>query len=84
VDAKKHTAAFNFSATGDVTSMQCALVRVPTAKKGKTPTLPAPSYNTCTTPETYRHLKAGTYVFYVRAVGPGGDAAPVSHRFKIA
>jgi hypothetical protein len=29
-------------------------------------------------------LKAGKYVFYVRAVGPGGTQAPaVSERFKV-
>jgi hypothetical protein len=84
VNSKKHKATFTFTATGDSTSLQCALVHVPKAKHGKKPRLPAPSYGTCTSPKTYADLKRGTYVFDVRAVGPGGtDATPASDRFTI-
>jgi len=84
VNAKKHTATFSFTGNGDVTSLQCALVHIPAAKHGKKPPTPAPSYATCTSPKSYTHLKAGSYVFYARAVGPGGTSTAASHRFTVS
>jgi uncharacterized repeat protein (TIGR02543 family) len=86
VSAKKKTARFNFSANSTVTSYKCALSRVPKpTKHHKHPTAPTPSYSTCTPPKTYKHLKAGTYVFYVRAIAPDGNTGtPSSERINIA
>jgi hypothetical protein len=45
---------------------------------------PAPSYAACSSPAAFTNLKAGSYVFYVRAVGPGGvDPSPPSYSFTI-
>ena len=79
VSSAKHTAKFVFKATGTATGFQCALVR---AAKGKHPKL---AYRGCRSPASYRHLKVGSYTFYVRAVGPGGtDPTPAHHAFRIA
>jgi len=81
LNSHKHRATFTLAATGALTGYQCALVKVPSGKHRRTP---APSYGSCSTPQIYKHLKAGKYVFYVRAVGPGGTQAPaVPDRFKI-
>jgi hypothetical protein len=42
-------------------------------------------YSSCGSSKTFKRLKAGTYVFYVRAVGPGGaDKIPATYKFKIS
>jgi hypothetical protein len=77
-----HTAKFNFGATGNETSFECALVKLP---KGKHKRPPKPSYAPCVPPKTYKNLKAATYVFYVRAVGLGGiDQTPARHKFTVS
>ena len=82
VSSRHHSAKFTFAATGDATRFQCALVREPKAKHKKAP---KPSYSKCSSPKTYKHLKRGSYEFFLRAVGPGGtDATPATHRFKIS
>jgi hypothetical protein len=90
INSKKHTAKFTFSATGTATSFECAILRKATAKhkkgkKGKQHvTAPIPVYTPCTSPKTYKHLKAGSYTFYVSAIGPGGtDSTPATKAFKI-
>jgi hypothetical protein len=81
VGRHSRSAKFTFKAVGDTTSFQCVLVRVPRGKHAKTP---APHYATCGVSKTYTHLAKGTYVFFVRAVGPGGaDKTPATHRFTI-
>ena len=77
-----HSAKFRFRATGDSTGFECALVRKPTRKGAKTP---SPVYSSCGSSKTFKGLKAGSYVLYVRAVGPGGaDKTPATYRFKIS
>ena len=81
INSKHHSATFRFKATGKATGFRCALVRKPTRKHAKTP---APRYTKCRSPKTFKHLKAGSYVLRVRAVGPGGvDKTPATYRFKI-
>jgi hypothetical protein len=81
ISSKHHSAKFTITASGDTTSFECALVRLPHAKHAKTP---KPHYGTCGTSKSYSRLKDGRYVFYVRAIGPGGtQASPATHSFKI-
>jgi hypothetical protein len=80
IDSHRHSATFMFKATGAVTSYQCALVKLPTG----TPYRPALRYHACATPKHYPHLTKGSYMFFVRAVGPGGtDKAPATRDFTI-
>ena len=56
-------------------------IRKPARKGAKAP---SPRYAPCGTPKTFKHLQTGSYVFYVRAVGPGGpDKTPATYRFKM-
>ena len=81
ISSKLFSAKFRFKATGASWGFRCALVRVPTRKGAKTP---SPKYSGCGSTKTFKHLKPGSYVLYVRAVGPGGvDASPVRYTFKI-
>jgi hypothetical protein len=74
-------ARFRFRASGKVTGFQCALVRA--AGRARAPT-PVPAYAPCRSPKALAHLRPASYVFFVRAVGPGGaDPTPVSYPFKI-
>jgi hypothetical protein len=82
VSSRRHTATFRFTATGDWTRFQCALIRLPTRKGAKTP---SPRYSSCGSPKTFTHLKAGRYRLRVRAVGPGGaDKSPAVYGFRMA
>jgi hypothetical protein len=80
ISSRHRTAKFRFKASGKSTGFRCALVRVPTRKHAKTP---SPKYVACGSSKTFKHLKLGKYVLYVRAVGPGGTRSPVVYRFKI-
>jgi hypothetical protein len=81
VSSKNHSATFRFKATGKSTGFRCALVRKPTRKGAKTP---KPKYVVCGSSKTFKHLKAGSFVLYVRAIGPGGvDKSPATYKFKI-
>jgi hypothetical protein len=81
INSKAHSATFRFKARGKATGFRCALVRRPTRKGAKTP---APKYSACRSPKTFKHLKVGKYVFYVRAVGPRVvNKTPASYGFKI-
>ena len=47
-------------------------------------TTPSPKYSSCGSTKTFKHLKAGSYKLYVRAVGPGGtDKTPATYTFKV-
>ena len=63
-----------------VEGFRCALVLVPIGKHARTP---KPKYVACGSSKTFKHLKIGKYVLYVRAVGPGGTKSPIVYRFKI-
>ena len=80
ISSRLRTAKFKFKATGKSTGFRCALVRLPISKHAKTP---APKYVACGSSKTFKHLKIGKYVLYVRAVGPGGTRSPIVYRFKI-
>jgi len=81
VSSHDHRATFRFKATGTASRFECALVRKPTRRGARTP---APKYVSCRSPKTFTRLEAGSYVLYVRAVGPGGaDKTPASYEFKI-
>ena len=81
ISSKLRSAKFRFKATGLSTGFRCALVRLPSRKGAKTP---SPRYSRCASTKTFSGLKAGSYVVYVRAVGPGGaDGSPARHTFKI-
>ena len=80
ISSKHHTAKFVFKATGASTGFRCALVRLPTRKGAKQP---SPKYAVCGSLKTFKHLKAGRYVLYVRAIGPGGVRSPIIFRFSI-
>jgi hypothetical protein len=81
VSSHARSAKFSFTAHGDVTGYQCALVRA----HGPHSTFASPRYGACRSPKSYRHLGAGRYRFTVRAVGLGGaDPRPPSHTFTIA
>jgi len=81
IDAGRHTAAFRFRATGASSGIRCALVHAATAT-GVASKLP--HYAPCSSPLRVRDLRAGSYVLYVRAVGPGGpDPDPVTYRFAL-
>jgi hypothetical protein len=81
ISSRLRSARFRFKATGAATGFRCALVRLPSRKGAKTP---SPRYSRCASTKTFSGLKAGSYVVYVRAVGPGGaDGSPARHTFKI-
>jgi len=81
ISSKAHSAKFRFQATGKSSGFECALVRKPAGRHAKTP---SPKYSSCGSKKTFEHLKAGSYVLYVRAVGPGGtDKTPATYSFKI-
>ena len=80
ISSRHRTATFRFKASGKSTGFRCALVLVPTRKHAKTP---APKYVACGSTKTFKHLKIGKYILYVRAVGPGGTRSPIVYRFKI-
>ncbi|MGH2849983.1 MAG: hypothetical protein ACRDLP_05145, partial [Solirubrobacteraceae bacterium] len=74
------TATFHFSASGEVSKFECALVRKPTRKGAHQR---KPRYATCSSIKTFKHLKSGSYELYVRALGPGGTTKTETHTFKI-
>jgi hypothetical protein len=81
ISSRSHSARFRFGASGSSTGFQCALVRTPARKGAKAP---SPRYTACSSLKTFKGLKAGRYVLYVRADGPGGvDRSPITFRFKI-
>jgi inosine-uridine nucleoside N-ribohydrolase len=81
ISARLRSARFGFKATGAATGFRCALVRLPSRKGAKAP---SPRYSRCGSTKTFSDLKAGSYVVYARAVGPGGvDGSPAKHTFKI-
>ena len=81
IKPKKHTARFEFSASGNVAGFECSLSRSKKKKKGKKSAAP---FTACASPKLYKHLKSGRYTFQVRATNPHGpDATPATKKFKI-
>ena len=81
ISSRLRSARFHLKATGVATGFRCALVRLPSRRGAKRP---SPRYARCGSTKTFTGLKAGSYVLYVKAVGPGGvDASPATHTFKI-
>jgi hypothetical protein len=85
-NSHRRSATFRFHAVGVSTGLQCAIVRQPKARRHhKHPRAPKPRFSSCRSPKAYKHLKAGRYVFSVRAHGPGGtDRTPARRAFKIS
>jgi hypothetical protein len=82
IDAATHSATFHFKASGSSTGFECALIREPARRGAKAH---RPVYAVCETSKTFRHLAAGSYELFVRAVGPGGaSVTPATRRFTIA
>ena len=76
-NARKRGATFTFTAVGGSTGFQCALV---SRKQRRSPL----RFKRCRSPKVYTHLRAGTYVFEVRAVAPSGvDPSPAKMSFTI-
>jgi hypothetical protein len=73
VSSSGRSASFKFRTTG-ASGSRCALA----AKRRP------PRYHACKSPETYAHLKNGSYTFSVEATGPGGTSKPATHSFKIS
>ncbi len=74
IDSGKGVATFRFRGVGDAAQFRCKLTRGHTEA----------SFKRCRSPKTYKKLKSGTYVFQVRASGPGGkDPTPAKKRFRI-
>jgi hypothetical protein len=65
ISGRHRTAAFSFTAVGDATGFQCALVKQPSRKHKKAP---KPKYRACSSPKTYKKLARGHYRFLVRAL----------------
>jgi hypothetical protein len=79
IDSAGARATFRFRAGGDSSGFQCALARVTAGAR-----TPPPAYARCSSPATFTHLQPASYVFDVRAIGPGGtDPTPAGYRFAI-
>ena len=75
VNQAKRKATFKFKAVGSDTGFECKLTGQ--GKKLK-------HFRKCSSPKTYKKLKVGKHVFYVRAIGPGGkDPTPAKKKFRI-
>jgi len=76
IKPKLHKASFSFKANGIASGFQCELKHDKPGAKG--------SFSTCRSPKGYKNLKAGKYIFLVRAVNySGADKTPAVKRFKI-
>ncbi len=81
ISSRHHRAKFKFKSTAaGATGFQCALSKKPKDEHNKA----KPRYRSCTSPETYKHLKAGHYTFLVRVVSGGIAGTAASKRFKIS
>ncbi len=78
ISSKHHTAKFSFNASAVASGFQCALI-----KHKKHHKKPKPSFSSCHSPKSYKHLKPGKYTFEVRALSATGPGTPASKNFKI-
>jgi hypothetical protein len=72
VNKKKHKATFKFSSTGGggTIGFECKLDHR--------------HFKPCSSPKTYKHLKAGKHTFRVRSRNEAGaDASPAKKKFRI-
>ena len=80
INAGHGTAQFAFTGVGAVTGFECVLVKRVKKRHGG-----PPSFGACSSPQGYRNLGSGRYVFKVRAYGPRrlrrdpGEAAVHDH-----
>ena len=84
--ASRTTATITFTATGGRPQVyQCALAKLRVSKQHRRAAAPRPAYHgRCSSPVTYRHLKAGHYEFFVHAKGvSGGYSTTTTTRFTI-
>lgn len=78
INSTLHTAKFTFKATGAATGFQCALI-----KREKSGKYPPPSFSSCRSPKTYKHLKSGRYKFQARALSGTRHGTPETKSFRI-
>jgi hypothetical protein len=75
IESGKGNASFKFKALGSATGFECQLKRSGQRKKAR--------FKSCKSPKAYAQLKAGEYVFQVRALGAGGtDPTPAKRTFR--
>ena len=75
INQRKSKATFKFKAVGRASRFQCKLTKQ--SRKLR-------RWRKCSSPKTYKKLKAGRHVFRVRAIGPGGkDPTPAKKRFRV-
>lgn len=79
--ASSASASFRFRATGEGDGLRCALVRRPTRAGAS---IPRPDYRPCRSPVTFGGLRAGSYIFHVRAIELNGAAGgAISYAFAV-
>ncbi len=79
INAGHGSVQFTFYGVGAVGGFECALVKRVEKKHGKHPV-----FRACSSPQAYRGLGSGNYLFKARAYGPGGfDKNPAALRFTI-
>ena len=66
------------------TAVVLVLPAVALAIAGPTQLSPTPGYSSCKSPKTYKHLRAGKYTFFVRALSGSVAGKAASKSFKIA
>jgi alpha-tubulin suppressor-like RCC1 family protein len=76
IDRKLHRATFKFTGLS-ATGFQCALIMSSTHKH------PRSHFGSCNSPKTYRNLKAGRYLFELRALSAAGAGPVTKRRFTI-
>jgi len=79
---KANTVTVHFKLRGSGKRLSCALVRVGSGKRSKTP---SPHYSGCGLVQAYHDLKKGSYRLYVRSTAVNGvQSSAVERTFKIA
>jgi hypothetical protein len=81
ISARQASATFHFKAKGTVVGFETSLVRTRTHNDTAQPR----SYTRCGSSKTFFGLKPGSYVLYVRTIGPHGvRGTPTTFKFKIS
>jgi hypothetical protein len=71
------TVVVKLSKSTEASGLQCALVPARTSKHDHKPN---PVYKNCGSVVTFRHVRKGRYLLYVRATAPGGLDSPAATR----
>jgi hypothetical protein len=81
ISQSKHQATFRFIGFDTTTGLQCALIKSP---KDKHASVPKPHFSACKSPKTYTHLRAGEYIFEVRAASAAGTGPAARKNFRVS